>query len=62
MPITGAKVPIVKFTDIHYLVDCDISVCNIPAEKNTKLLKTYSEVDSRLKVLCFFFKKKNSLP
>lgn len=52
IPITTAKVPIVKFTYPKSKLDCDISLYNKLAQRNTRMLKMYSEIDIRVKV-CF---------
>lgn len=50
IPITTAKVPIVKFTYPKSKLDCDISLYNTLAQKNTRMLKMYSDIDERVKV------------
>lgn len=56
LPITTAKVPIVKFSHRSLQVDGDISVYNTLALHNTQLLKTYAAVDNRVRVLGYFVK------
>jgi len=50
VPITTAKVPILKFFHKQSEFDGDISIYNILGQQNTKLLRTYAEVDPRAKV------------
>ena len=40
--ITSAKVPIIKFTNKMPKIECDISLYNILAQENTRMLRTYS--------------------
>ncbi|KAF4533213.1 hypothetical protein B566_EDAN011851 [Ephemera danica] len=56
IPITTAKVPIVKFTYPKYRVDCDISLYNTLAQRNTHMLKTYVQIDKRVRILGFTMK------
>ena len=49
--LTRAKVPIVKFIDPRSGVPVDISINNSLAIHNTNLLKTYSNLDERVKQL-----------
>ncbi len=50
--ITSAKVPIIKFISIQYQprIEGDISLYNILAQENTKMLRCYSNIDFRVKV------------
>ena len=50
IPIPSAKVPIVKFTHQKSRLEGDISLSNILALHNTKMLATYCAIDNRLKV------------
>ena len=50
VPITTAKVPILKFCHIQSKFEGDISIYNTLGQQNTKLLRTYAEVDPRAKV------------
>ena len=45
--ITSAKVPIIKFANKMPRIECDISLYNILAQENTRMLRTYSSIDSR---------------
>ena len=48
--IPSAKVPIVKFRHKATALEGDISLYNTLAMYNTKLLRTYAELDWRVKV------------
>ena len=50
IPIVGAKVPIVKFQHLETQIEGDISFYNTLAQENTKMLRLYSVIDSRVKV------------
>lgn len=50
VPITTAKVPILKFCHKQSEFEGDISIYNILGQQNTKLLRTYADVDPRAKV------------
>ncbi|KAH6940769.1 hypothetical protein HPB50_006479 [Hyalomma asiaticum] len=54
--IPWAKVPIVKFTHKGTGLEGDISLYNTMALHNTRLLKTYSELDERVRILGYTFK------
>ncbi|RWS31424.1 TUT7/ZCCHC6-like protein, partial [Leptotrombidium deliense] len=62
IPITQAKVPILKFDfvlryqDTSQKYECDISLYNRLALYNTKLLRTYCEIDERVRKLGFIVK------
>merc|ERR1712131_52315 len=58
IPITQAKVPIVKFEYVFNKVEYegDISYYNILAQRNTKLLHFYSNLDERCKILGYVLK------
>ena len=51
-----ARIPIVNFKDPESGLDCDIAFNNPLAIWNTKLLKTYSEIDGRVLELAFIIK------
>lgn len=55
LPITTARVPIVKFTHCESKLDGDISIYNVLAQRNTKMLRLYSEIDERAKVTSITF-------
>ncbi|XP_037527433.1 terminal uridylyltransferase 7 [Rhipicephalus sanguineus] len=54
--ITSAKVPIVKFYHRPTQLEGDISFYNTLAQHNTRLLKVYSQIDERVRVLGYTFK------
>ena len=56
MSLSGARVPIVKFTDPETGYSCDICINNTLALQNTKLLAHYSKIDPRLKKLACVIK------
>ncbi|XP_037094913.1 terminal uridylyltransferase 7-like [Pollicipes pollicipes] len=56
IPITTAKVPIVKFTDRRTRLEGDISLYNTLAQHNTMLLHTYARIDSRGRMLGYMVK------
>ena len=55
--ITSAKVPIIKFTNKMPKIECDISLYNILALENTRMLRTYASIDNRVKVLGYVVKE-----
>ncbi|KAF0297648.1 Terminal uridylyltransferase 4 [Amphibalanus amphitrite] len=56
IPISTAKVPIVKFTDRRSRLEADISLYNTLAQHNTLLLHTYAKLDSRARILGYMVK------
>ncbi|XP_057578063.1 terminal uridylyltransferase 7 isoform X3 [Hippopotamus amphibius kiboko] len=56
LPITTAKVPIVKFFHLRSGLEVDISLYNTLALHNTRLLSAYSAIDPRVKYLCYTMK------
>ncbi|KAM9324697.1 terminal uridylyltransferase 4 [Gastrophryne carolinensis] len=61
LPITTAKVPIVKFEHRESGVEGDISLYNTLAQHNTRMLATYAAIDARVKYLGYtvkFFAKR----
>ncbi|XP_004639441.1 terminal uridylyltransferase 7 isoform X2 [Octodon degus] len=56
LPITTAKVPIVKFFHLRSGLEVDISLYNTLALHNTRLLSAYSAIDLRVKYLCYTMK------
>lgn len=50
VPVTSAKVPILKFNHMQSKLEGDISIYNTLGQQNTKLLRTYSKIDRRVKV------------
>ncbi|KAG5841371.1 hypothetical protein ANANG_G00198810 [Anguilla anguilla] len=56
LPITTAKVPIVKFFHVRTGLEGDISLYNTLALHNTQLLASYAAIDPRVKQLCYVMK------
>uniref|UniRef100_A0A4W5K8B9 Poly(A) RNA polymerase mitochondrial-like central palm domain-containing protein n=1 Tax=Hucho hucho TaxID=62062 RepID=A0A4W5K8B9_9TELE len=56
LPITTAKVPIVKFYHVRTGLEGDISLHNTLASHNTRLLASYAAIDPRVKTLCYVMK------
>ncbi len=56
VPRPTARIPIVLFTDPDTGLDCDISVENPLALRNTQLLHMYSRVDPRVRALAYIVK------
>ncbi|KAK9376200.1 uncharacterized protein V1513DRAFT_269074 [Lipomyces chichibuensis] len=54
--VPGAKVPIVKIWDPEYDVACDMNVNNTLALENTKMVKTYVQIDWRVRPLAMIIK------
>jgi len=54
--ITSAKVPIVKLYHQKLQIDADISLYNVLARENTRMLCLYSDVDIRVKQLGYMVK------
>ena len=55
MAITTAKVPIVKFTMKRSNIEGDLSLYNVLAIENTRLLATYANIDPRVRVSLLIF-------
>ncbi|XP_053395690.1 terminal uridylyltransferase 7-like [Mercenaria mercenaria] len=55
-PITTAKVPIVKFKHRNSQLEGDISLYNILAMENTRLLHAYANIDQRVQTLGYAIK------
>jgi terminal uridylyltransferase len=55
-PRSTARIPIVQFIDPVTGLECDISFNNPLALCNTKLLRTYSETDPRVRPLVYIIK------
>jgi hypothetical protein len=51
-----ARIPIVQFIDKESGYECDISFSNPLAMSNTQLLRTYSEIDPRIRPLAYIIK------
>ncbi|KAM6962727.1 terminal uridylyltransferase 4 [Aplochiton taeniatus] len=56
LPITTAKVPIVKFEHRQSCLEGDISLYNTLAQHNTRMLATYAAIDSRVQFLGYTMK------
>ncbi|XP_078526720.1 terminal uridylyltransferase 4 isoform X2 [Lissotriton helveticus] len=56
LPITTAKVPIVKFEHRESLLEGDISLYNTLAQHNTRMLALYAAIDPRVKYLGYTIK------
>ncbi|EXJ80380.1 hypothetical protein A1O1_08524 [Capronia coronata CBS 617.96] len=54
--VSSAKVPIVKIWDPKLQVACDINVNNPLALENTELVRTYVDIDSRVRPLAMIIK------
>ena len=51
-----AKVPIVKAWDPEFNIACDMNVNNTLALENTRMLRTYVEIDERVRPLAIIIK------
>nr|CAB3267384.1 terminal uridylyltransferase 4 [Phallusia mammillata] len=56
LPITTAKVPIVKFEHRSTGLEGDISLYNLLAQRNTLMLSCYANVDERCRILGYVMK------
>ena len=56
LPITGAKVPIVKLFHKKFNIEADISLYNVLARENSAMLALYAAIDERFKVLGYLVK------
>ncbi|MCJ1307978.1 hypothetical protein MMC25_001628 [Agyrium rufum] len=54
--IPTAKVPIVKMWDPELQLSCDLNVNNTLALENTRMIKTYVEIDDRVRPLAMIIK------
>ena len=54
--VPGAKVPIVKIWDPEFQVACDMNVNSTVALDNTRMIKTYVEIDERVRPLALIIK------
>ena len=52
----GAKVPIVKCWDPELMLACDLNVNNPLALENTRMIKTYVQLDERIRPLAKIIK------
>ncbi|KAI8870615.1 hypothetical protein GQ42DRAFT_145682 [Ramicandelaber brevisporus] len=54
--VPRAKVPLVKFVDPEYRLSCDINVNNPLAIENTRMIRTFVEIDERVRPLAMIVK------
>ena len=54
--VSGAKVPIVKMYDPELKLACDMNVNNTLALENTRMVRTYVEIDPRVRPLMMIVK------
>lgn len=54
--VSTAKVPIVKIWDPELNLACDMNVNNTLALENTRMIKTYVQIDSRVRPLAMIIK------
>lgn len=54
--MSTAKVPIVKILDPELNLACDMNVNNTLALENTRMIKTYVEIDPRIRPLAMIIK------
>lgn len=51
MVISGARIPIIRFTHVPTALECDLCFENVLATRNTFLLRAYASFDERARVL-----------
>ncbi|KAJ3044857.1 hypothetical protein HK097_001353, partial [Rhizophlyctis rosea] len=56
VPVPHARVPICKFHDPEYALDCDINCGNKLGLHNSRLMWTYTMLDARIRPLCMLVK------
>jgi DNA polymerase sigma len=54
--VSSAKVPIVKIWDPELNLACDLNVNNSDALENTRMIKTYVQIDDRVRPLAMIIK------
>ncbi|KAI9706786.1 MAG: hypothetical protein M1820_004757 [Bogoriella megaspora] len=54
--VSSAKVPIVKIWDPELKLKCDLNVNNTDALENTRMIKTYVQIDDRVRPLAMIIK------
>lgn len=54
--VSTAKVPIVKILDPELNIACDMNVNNTMALENTRMIKTYVQIDPRVRPLAMIIK------
>ncbi|XP_067935578.1 terminal uridylyltransferase 4-like [Watersipora subatra] len=57
LPLAQAKVPIIKFHSTKYNLEADLSLYNVLAQRNTQLLRRYSQIDPRVRPLGYCIKE-----
>ncbi|CAG7690012.1 unnamed protein product [Allacma fusca] len=55
--VRHARIPIVKFRHIPSNLDGDISSCNTFAVRNSLMLRSYADIDPRVKIIGLFWKR-----
>ncbi|KAL6858750.1 hypothetical protein ACP4OV_017752 [Aristida adscensionis] len=56
LPVTTARVPVLKVTDQGTGVECDISVENKDGMSRSMIFKFVSSIDERFRILCYLMK------
>ncbi|KAI8384806.1 uncharacterized protein BYT42DRAFT_275064 [Radiomyces spectabilis] len=56
VPVPTAKVPICKFTDPQFNIECDINTNNTLGIINSRLIKCYTQLDHRVKPFLYVIK------
>lgn len=54
--VSSAKVPIVKIWDPELSLACDLNVNNTLALENTRMIRTYVDIDDRVRPLAMVIK------
>lgn len=54
--MSSAKVPIVKAWDPEFQLACDMNVNNTLALENTRMIRTYIDIDDRVRPLAMIIK------
>ena len=54
--VSSAKVPIVKIWDPELSLACDLNVNNTLALENTRMIRTYVDIDDRVRPLAMIIK------
>ena len=54
--VSSAKVPIVKIWDPELELSCDMNVNNTLALENTRMIRTYVDIDERVRPLAMVIK------
>lgn len=54
--VSSAKVPIVKIWDPELELSCDMNVNNTLALENTRMIRTYVDIDERIRPLAMVIK------